>query len=332
MAREADSIVRLVAAGEVPDQVVRVVGDQVLTATPADVGKVVTVAADGTLVLAAGGGGGGVSDHGDLTGLGDDDHAAVYSTLAHAHSGAYVPLSLIDAADDLIVGSADNTAARLAVAASRIIGKKATGGIGALTSAEVLAITGAPAWQQRVDDAAAALTDWTTISGTWAAAGGVFSQSGGSAAYGVIRHNSEALGGSWILEARIRFPAAGQVGSGSLLAGIGFGHSGVAGNETLVPSVRLSRPFNSSAGALENVYNNGANSVSGSTLALDTWYKLRIEAFGAAGRVLLDGVEVYAASWGVVLQRLRYPFLYTHNAKADFDDIKVWTLTSGMPA
>lgn len=98
MAREPDSIVRLVAAGEVPDQVVQVVGDQVLTATPADVGKVVTVAADGTLVLA--GGGGGVSDHGDLTGLGDNDHP-------------YVLLSLVDAAGDLIVGSAADTAVRL---------------------------------------------------------------------------------------------------------------------------------------------------------------------------------------------------------------------------
>lgn len=58
MAREPDMVVRLVGDGEQADQVVGVVGDQVLTATPGDVGKVVTVAADGSLVLAAGGGGG----------------------------------------------------------------------------------------------------------------------------------------------------------------------------------------------------------------------------------------------------------------------------------
>lgn len=73
MAREPDSIVRIAASGEVPDQVVGVVGDQVVTATPGDVGKVVTVAADGSLVLAAGGGGG-ATDHGALTGLAGDDH------------------------------------------------------------------------------------------------------------------------------------------------------------------------------------------------------------------------------------------------------------------
>ncbi len=116
MAREPDYIVRIAASGEQPDQVIGVVGDQVVTATPADVGKVVTVAADGSLVLAAGGGGG-VSDHGDLTGLGDDDHpyllesavsafaltvlddanaAAARTTLGaeatgHAHDSTYVP-------------------------------------------------------------------------------------------------------------------------------------------------------------------------------------------------------------------------------------------------
>ncbi len=73
MAREPDSIVRIAASGEQPDQIVGVVGDQVITATPSDVGKVVTVAADGSLVLGAGGGGG-VADHGDLTGLTDPDH------------------------------------------------------------------------------------------------------------------------------------------------------------------------------------------------------------------------------------------------------------------
>lgn len=95
-----------------PDAEVSVVGNQVIEATPADVGKVVTVAADGSLVLAEGGGGG-VTDHGALTGLADDDHSA-YSLTSHAHSGTYVPLSLVDAAGDLLQGSADNTLERVA--------------------------------------------------------------------------------------------------------------------------------------------------------------------------------------------------------------------------
>ena len=45
--------------------------------------------------------GGGVTDHGALTGLADDDHPQ------------YVPASLVDAAGDLLVGSAADTVARL---------------------------------------------------------------------------------------------------------------------------------------------------------------------------------------------------------------------------
>jgi hypothetical protein len=169
-------VVRLAAAGEPSDRVVTVVGDQVLVATPADVGKVVTVAADGTLVFddAAGGG---VTDHGALTGLADDDHNQ-YATDAAltTHAGTthgvtdhgdltgladddhpYILETLIDAADDLIVGTAADTAGRLAVAASRIVGKKATGGLAALTAAEVLAILGSPTIHEYEAGADAAL-------------------------------------------------------------------------------------------------------------------------------------------------------------------------------
>lgn len=55
---EADLLVQIVTDPDEPDQRVSVIGDQVITATPADEGKVVTVEADGTLGLedAAGGG------------------------------------------------------------------------------------------------------------------------------------------------------------------------------------------------------------------------------------------------------------------------------------
>lgn len=53
---EADLVAQLVSDPADADTVISVVGDQVITATPADVGKVVTVDSDGTLVLGAGGG------------------------------------------------------------------------------------------------------------------------------------------------------------------------------------------------------------------------------------------------------------------------------------
>lgn len=53
----ADLVAQLVGDPAEADLKIGVVGDQVIEATPADVGKVVTVAADGTLELGAGGGG-----------------------------------------------------------------------------------------------------------------------------------------------------------------------------------------------------------------------------------------------------------------------------------
>ena len=64
---EADYTVRIVS--ENPDAQVSVVGGQVIEATPADVGLVVTVDDDGSLILAPGGGGGGGEPSGPAGGV-----------------------------------------------------------------------------------------------------------------------------------------------------------------------------------------------------------------------------------------------------------------------
>ncbi len=66
-------------------------------------------------------------DHGTLGGLGDDDHVQ------------YVLKSLYDA-HSILIAVSDNTPEVLVVASSRIVGRKATGNIGALTGAEILVI------------------------------------------------------------------------------------------------------------------------------------------------------------------------------------------------
>ncbi len=71
-------------------------------------------------------------DHGALAGLGDNDHPQ------------YVLKSLYDA-NSILIATADDTPIALIIAASRIVGRKATGDIGALTGAEVLAILSAQA-------------------------------------------------------------------------------------------------------------------------------------------------------------------------------------------
>lgn len=58
---------------------------------------------------------------------------------------AYIPKSIVTAADDIITSSGSGVPIRGAVAASRIVGKKASGGTLALTAAETLAVLGATA-------------------------------------------------------------------------------------------------------------------------------------------------------------------------------------------
>lgn len=65
------------------------------------------------------------------------DRIAATETVANAA----VPKSLFDA-NTILAADSDNTPAALSVAASRIVGRKASGGIGALTAAEVKAILG----------------------------------------------------------------------------------------------------------------------------------------------------------------------------------------------
>lgn len=71
-------------------------------------------------------------DHGALGGLADNDHLQ------------YVLKSLYDA-HSILIAVSDDTPEVLVVPASRIVGRKATGNIGALTGAEILAILSAQA-------------------------------------------------------------------------------------------------------------------------------------------------------------------------------------------
>lgn len=140
MAREPDMVVRLAAAGEPADSVVTLVGDQVLVASPADVGKVVTVAADGSLVLAEGGGGGVTDgDKGDIT-----------------------------VTDDGAVWTLENdtvTLAKLAdIATARLLGRTTagTGDPEALTAAQVKTLLGISAFiDTLLDDTTAAAAQVT---------------------------------------------------------------------------------------------------------------------------------------------------------------------------
>lgn len=111
----SDWKVELVDANGDPDYTVAVVGDQVVNLAGAADGDVLTVQANGLV-----------------------------APEAPASDPAAVPKALYDA-ESLLVAVTDNTPVALTVAASRIVGRKASGDIAALTGAEVAAITGSDA-------------------------------------------------------------------------------------------------------------------------------------------------------------------------------------------
>lgn len=138
---EPDFTVRIVDAGGQPDSTVAVI-DGITDLSP-NVGDVlqwdgsawVNVPADTPGAHAASHAAGG----GDAVTLTEAQVTSLQTDLA-----ALVPKSLFDA-NTMLIATSDNTPVALTVGASTIVGRKASGGIVALTGAEALTITGAAA-------------------------------------------------------------------------------------------------------------------------------------------------------------------------------------------
>lgn len=137
------------------DQAVRVVGDQVLDVSGAAAGELVTVEAGNTLghrTLAEAGitaaieaaidaliaGAPGALDTLNELAAALNDDASFATTVTNALA-TKIGVAILDA-NTILYATADDTPAALAVPASRIVGRKDTGDIGALTAAEVTAI------------------------------------------------------------------------------------------------------------------------------------------------------------------------------------------------
>ena len=89
--------------------------------------------------------------------------AWVAVSLDASTSGGGIPATIIDADSDLIVGTAADTAGRLAVPASTIVGRKASGSITALTPAEARAIID-DEWHEVARYTTVSSNDWPTFS------------------------------------------------------------------------------------------------------------------------------------------------------------------------
>lgn len=136
----------------------------------------VTWNADGTTSTSYTAGSATVIRHGFTANEADEANAAVRNTLGR-----------IDAAEQILVSDSSTTMAKLAVAASRFVGRKASGSIAALTAAEAIVVmglgtaatkdTGYTASKIPVLTATPGTPDGTKFfrdDGTWAAAGSAF--------------------------------------------------------------------------------------------------------------------------------------------------------------
>lgn len=150
MTERADMTVQIV---DHADTKVQIVGDKVVDLSGASPGDVLVVQPDGSLAPAAPAAG--VTDHGALTGLADDDHpqytttaeattiadteaaaaVATHAAAADPHTG-YLKEADYDA-NTILKADSDNTPTALTVAASTVVGRKASGSIVAMTMAEL---------------------------------------------------------------------------------------------------------------------------------------------------------------------------------------------------
>lgn len=247
---------------------------------------------------------------------------------APAPSGTYVPLSVVDAAGDLIIGSGPDAVARLAKGAALDVLRVNAGATGLEFAAPA---AGGVSWQQVLTDDCSSLAPWTVVAGTWAAdAGGFFKQT--STVTGNTRLRKTANVGATfgaIVEADVRLPSVGQV-AGDLFASISLLDEGSSAGG---PNFRLQRIGGvwQSSMLSHATAARSTRTLSGVTGALDTWFRLRMVVMGDAASGYVNGV--YQTTAGIQnANAIDFVHLAGDACLADYDNVKVYALTGGLPA
>lgn len=177
---------------------------------------------------------------------------------------------------------------------------------------------GAVDWVQNVNESGASIANWTSITGTWSSDGTIIQQTVVAGWQELDFTALLPLGLPVIAEAEMRFPTAGQ-GTGSFIQ-CGF----VVGSMGLILD-KAAQTFEVTDWKVQDFR------APAMTIALDTWYKMRVVMVG-------DWVSVYKAGTLVLTARTGgaanadYFRLVGYNSKADYRNIKLWTLSAGVPA
>lgn len=188
------------------------------------------------------------------------------------------------------------------------MGMTATGGAGGGSSGaswvQVLNLTGAEA-----------MTGWTAETGTWTVDAGFWKNTGGTDCR--LAWNTIVPTGAMVFEADIHIPSLGAARAGV----------SVSNNDSAFQPLAF-RSLASGAGAAvigSAYYEKGAS-------AADTWMKVRGLFMGSHVSAYINGALVGSAYAGADFRQSLKAMLWTSSSSAWFRNIKMWTLTGGMPA
>lgn len=180
---------------------------------------------------------------------------------------------------------------------------------------------GPVSWTLVVDESGASFANWTNIIGTWASDGTNIQQTAVSTTFKSAQLTAQTpFGfGPVIAECEVRFPTAGQ-GTGTFVhGGIVVGAIGILLNEGTTKQLHWQNYGVTDYRTLVT------------TIALDTWYKIRVVLAGNTATVYKDGVLI-GTTYTPSAIAFDYLYLGSYNSKVDFRNIKVWLLTGGTPA
>jgi hypothetical protein len=242
-------------------------------------------------------------------GIGADQAAAGNHT--HASSGNVATDGIWDAKGDLAVGTGADTASKLSVGADATI---LTADSAEATGMKWAAPAAVSIWNQVINESGASFANFTGASGTWASDGTVIKQTNTAGAPHRAKYNTKIANSILVFEAEVQVRAAGVC-----LAGIVAGFDGANGNGSLFYARE-----DSDIVAFETDSSTTRLSIA-TTIAANTWYKLRIVMAGGMYTGYVDGV-LKGTSISLNVNDSSYVGLWSYGCESWFRNIKAWTL------
>lgn len=232
-------------------------------------------------------------------------------------------VTLFDAKGDLMVASAADTAARLAVGTNGYVltadSAEATGLKWAASAG------GGSSWGQVLNLPLTSLTNWTTESGTWTAETDRIRQASTVTNTYRLRYGALVLPARAVVDVEIRTDA-GNGWAGLSLGVLDTGGTGGAGvylsnNGTLVNGARFE---------VEGVTDAGTTTL-GSTISYGTWATLRAVLTDGSIDAWVNGTHVATGRNLVQVGTRPRLSLISRSTDASFRNLKVWTQGASLP-